>query len=217
MAADWFGAASSLLGGLGGLFSSNAEAKGFEQSAAYYQKAARYAGLEAKIKDRMTRREVYRAVGGAQADIAASGLKLAGSAIDVVKDSAREGALSLSLVRLQGQIEQSSYMAQAAQAQSSASSKKSGGIGSMLGSVIGIAGALFSDDDLKEDISLLRRRSDGLGIYTFRYRGSPTIYEGVMASEVEVFYPEAVFEDDGYRKVNYDAIGVEFKTLVHPE
>jgi hypothetical protein len=211
--ADWFGAAESLLGGIGSVLGGNAEAKGFKQAAAYYEKAAKYAGIETRIKERMTRREIFKTVGGAQADVAHSGLRLAGSAIDVIKDSAREGALSLSLVRLQGDIEQSSYMAQAAQAASSASSsKKSGGLGGILGAV-GAVASLFSDDDLKENIEFLWRRPDGIGIYQFSYKGGEGVYRGVMASEIEILRPDATIEVDGFRKVDYDKLGVEFERV----
>ena len=58
------------------------------------------------------------------------------------------------------------------------------------------------------------RLSNGIGIYRFRYKGSDhTTYVGVMAQEVESITPDAVSRDrDGYLRVNYDRLGLEFLT-----
>jgi hypothetical protein len=56
--------------------------------------------------------------------------------------------------------------------------------------------------------------SNGIGIYRFRYKGSDhTTYVGVMAQEVENITPDAVSRDrDGYLRVNYDRLGLQFFT-----
>ena len=55
-------------------------------------------------------------------------------------------------------------------------------------SAVGVLGApqatAPSDRRLKEDIVLLRTREDGLRIYSFRYRGFSTRFEGVMAQDL---------------------------------
>jgi outer membrane immunogenic protein len=70
---------------------------------------------------------------------------------------------------------------------------------------------LFSDIRLKRDVTLLTRRSDGLGIYRFRYLWSETVYVGVMAQEVALLHPAAVVRDDltGYMAVNYTRLGLQ--------
>jgi hypothetical protein len=75
-------------------------------------------------------------------------------------------------------------------------------------------GGRRSDIRLKEDIVPLMQLSNGLELYRFRYKGSDhTAYVGVMAQEVQKVDPSAVWRDrDGYLRVNYDQIGVEFMT-----
>jgi hypothetical protein len=58
------------------------------------------------------------------------------------------------------------------------------------------------------------RLSSGLELYRFRYRGSDhTTYVGVMAQDVQKVRPGAVSRDrDGYLRVNYDQLGLQFMT-----
>jgi hypothetical protein len=71
-----------------------------------------------------------------------------------------------------------------------------------------------SDIRLKEDIVSLGRLANGIGVYCFRYKGNDhTIYVGVMAQEVQKIVPSAVSRGtDGYLRVDYDALGIEFMT-----
>lgn len=71
-------------------------------------------------------------------------------------------------------------------------------------------GTLISDARLKRDIALLARRSDGLGLYSFKYLWSEKVHVGVMAQEVALLYPAAVVRDDltGYMAVNYTLLGL---------
>lgn len=74
---------------------------------------------------------------------------------------------------------------------------------------------VFSDSRLKRDIVLLGRNSDGLGIYSFKYRWSDVTYVGVMAQEVALVHPEAVLRDalTGYLAVDYRRLGLRMVTL----
>lgn len=95
--------------------------------------------------------------------------------------------------------------------------------GSFLGAAgaAGGFGALFSDPRLKENIEHIGEEN-GHKIYKFNYDPKneyvqhinlPTdkTYVGVMASDVEKIMPEAVIEQDGYKRVNYGMIGVEMR------
>jgi hypothetical protein len=68
-----------------------------------------------------------------------------------------------------------------------------------------------SDIRLKEDINLIGKSPSGLNVYTFKYKGNDNgIYQGVMAQEV----PHAsVLGDDGFYKVDYSKLDVEFKKV----
>jgi hypothetical protein len=87
-----------------------------------------------------------------------------------------------------------------------------------LGGLMGGAASLmtaFSDRRLKENIKEVGvDQRTSLTLYEFNYKDRPgTRYIGVMADEVELMYPEAVTEVDGYQAVNYDLLGIEFKEV----
>jgi outer membrane immunogenic protein len=62
-----------------------------------------------------------------------------------------------------------------------------------------------SDIRLKHDITLLGRRSDGLGVYAYKYLWSEAVYVGVLAQEVALVHPRAIVRNDltGYLSVDY--------------
>lgn len=85
-----------------------------------------------------------------------------------------------------------------------------------IGGIAGIAGigsslynlwpaiSAISDRRLKDDIERIGTHSNGLPIYSFRYKGDPVSRVGFMADEVEKVHPEAVMEGYGsYKMVNY--------------
>jgi Protein of unknown function (DUF3300) len=74
-------------------------------------------------------------------------------------------------------------------------------------------GGRRSDIRLKHDITLIGRLDNGLGFYRFIYNGSDKAYVGVMAQEVQRVEPDAVvLGRDGYLRVFYDKLGLEFQT-----
>jgi hypothetical protein len=74
-------------------------------------------------------------------------------------------------------------------------------------------GGRRSDIALKHDIMLLGHLNNGLGYYRFSYNGSDKAYVGVMAQEVQTIRPDAVTRGhDGYLRVNYDRLGLQFQT-----
>jgi hypothetical protein len=77
----------------------------------------------------------------------------------------------------------------------------------------GGGGGRRSDIALKHDIVLLGHLKNGLGYYRFSYLGSQTAYVGVIAQEVQQVRPDAVVRGrDGYLRVYYDRLGIEFRT-----
>jgi len=80
---------------------------------------------------------------------------------------------------------------------------QAGGIGSLF--------AGLSDARLKENIEHIGEEN-GFPIYKFNYINIPEkSYIGVMAQDVEQIMPEAVFEREGWKHVNYDMIGIEMR------
>ena len=68
----------------------------------------------------------------------------------------------------------------------------------------------FSDMRLKSDIVQVDTAENGLPIYNFRYKWSPTVYRGVMAQDVLLHTPSAVkTRFGGFLAVDYEALGLE--------
>ena len=82
------------------------------------------------------------------------------------------------------------------------------------GSVYGTKG-FTSDRRLKEDIVKVGVDTrTNLNLYEFSYLGNASRYVGVMADEVEVFYPNAVFYGKHfYKAVNYEMLGIDFRKV----
>ncbi len=73
--------------------------------------------------------------------------------------------------------------------------------------------SLLSDIRLKKNI-VYSHNENGHKIYEFEYINQPSVrYSGVMAQEVMKMNPDAVIEESGYYKVNYDMLGLTMKKL----
>lgn len=200
----------SLIGGIGSFLGGNATAKGYKEAAKSYKEAARVTLVQGAMKDLAIRRNIMQVEGEAVAGQGANGLMLTGSVKDVIKNNRREGFMTKAVTAMQTNLDYKNYMSQAKQAKMAGKAAKTSG---MMGLIGGIAG-MFSDDRLKDNVVFVGRRGDGLGIYRFNYKGSEARYEGVMASEVAVLYPESVtITHDGYGKVDYDSLNIKFKKV----
>jgi len=76
-----------------------------------------------------------------------------------------------------------------------------------MGSMLSGVGGLFalSDERAKEDKRKVGETKDGMGIYSYRYKGDPETRMGLMAQEVAKKRPEAVKRrPDGLMAVNYE-------------
>ena len=85
-----------------------------------------------------------------------------------------------------------------------------------MGQLIGAGGAalggfFMSDRRLKENVvEFGLEPMTGLPWYEFSYLGDPRRFRGVMADDVELVAPGAVYtRDDGYKVVDYDALGID--------
>lgn len=66
----------------------------------------------------------------------------------------------------------------------------------------------FSDIRIKENAVRVTHLPNGLPVYVYNYIGDDEPQIGVMAQDVETIMPEAVFEIDGVKAVNYELLGV---------
>ena len=98
-----------------------------------------------------------------------------------------------------------------------------GSIGGIMGGFgqLASSGALTpfgipSDRRLKENVERvgIDERTQ-LPLYEFSYKNDDRRFVGVMADEVERVYPQAVVDTDlGFKAVNYDLLGIEFREVV---
>jgi hypothetical protein len=65
------------------------------------------------IKQAQLDRENYKTIGGQQADVAGAGFSASGSALDLMRDSASQGALTKAVGEQQGLIQEAGYTEQA--------------------------------------------------------------------------------------------------------
>lgn len=71
-----------------------------------------------------------------------------------------------------------------------------------------------SDIRLKDDVTIVGRTVHDLPLYSFRYRGQPGVYEGVMAQDVIGVRPDAVIMgSDGFFRVDYARLGIECRRI----
>lgn len=104
-------------------------------------------------------------------------------------------------------IAQNSYNSQLASYNAALQQQNSlwGGLSSLGGSLG--AAAILSDRRAKRDIKRIGEMPSGLPLYRFKYLDYDTEYEGVMADEALLLFPEAVsLGSDGLYRVNYSRL-----------
>ena len=148
-----FGSAASLFGSAAG---SAASAEGYRAEARAYSAAAIISGTNAQLTAGSTRlqqqradRDLFKVLGAAKADIAGAGLTEAGSALDIIRGSAAEGALQKQVIGTQGTIsenaylqQQAAYQGQAEAASANAAAAAAGSKTSKVGGVLKVVGAI---------------------------------------------------------------------------
>jgi hypothetical protein len=91
-----------------------------------------------------------------------------------------------------------------------------GDLGGIMGGAASLYTAFGSDRRIKENIVEVGvDQRTALTLYQFNYIGGDgRRFEGVMADEVELVYPEAVVDtEQGYKAVRYDLLNIEFKEV----
>lgn len=129
------GAVKDIFGGIGSL----QEAKGYEKAAKIEESNAQLAGASEQLQLFQTQRQFERAQGATQAGLAGAGLAASGSALDVLRMGAEQGALQKQIVSTQGQIQIQNFEQQAEADKALASAAKAGAAGGFLGGALDIA------------------------------------------------------------------------------
>lgn len=199
----------SLFSGIGSFLGGQAQAEGYEEAAKFYKEAARISLVQGKLKNLAVQRSIYQVEGAGKAAAGAGNIQLSGSVKDVIASNRQQGYLTKAVNTLNARLEYKSYMAQAKQAEAQANAAETSGIFGLIGGVLG----MFSDDDVKENIEFVGRRGDGIGVFTWNYKGGTQRFEGVLASEIEVLRPDALGFIDGYRVVDYEKLDMKMRAL----
>ena len=151
---DFGGAASDLFASFG----ANEKAAGDEAEAAGYRQAAGLARqnvtleqVSTNIQQLQQEREAAKVIGTQRAEVAGSGFEESGSALDLLRSSAQQGALAKALIGEQGQIQETAFEQQATSydtmanaAEAAASAAKTSGIGALVAGGFKLAAGLFT-------------------------------------------------------------------------
>jgi len=89
------------------------EAQQYDMAAGLARQNEQFAKTSTEIKQFQTQRGIYQTLGQQAADVAASGFEATGSALDLLRDSASQGALHKAVLSQQGLIEEAGYEEQA--------------------------------------------------------------------------------------------------------
>ncbi len=119
-----FGGASSAIGGgvsdIFAGFGDQAKAQGdlaeageYGLAAAYAEKEAQYTKVSTAIQGFQQERELSKSLGQTTADVAGAGFAASGSSIDLLRESASQGALHQAVTQQQGLITEQGYEEQA--------------------------------------------------------------------------------------------------------
>ena len=128
-----------------------AQANSYAGGAALAQQNAQLTAASTAIQQTQTTRQVEQSLATTQADVAGAGFTESGSALDILKMSAQQGALAKSLVNIQGAINENSYAAQAgalsgeaAAANATSTAGEISGIVNAAGAAVGAIGGVLS-------------------------------------------------------------------------
>lgn len=139
-APNYAGAAADLFGGTGSIFSGIAGAQSSKAAATEYGYAQTFAKEQTALSESIASRQIYQTQSAIRAGAAANGFQLSGSAGDILRSSAQQGALTKGAISLQGAAQEQSYLEQQKGAKSAATGQLVSGI---LGGIAGIAGAIL--------------------------------------------------------------------------
>lgn len=89
------------------------EGENYDLAASLAQQNEKYTEQSTAIKQLQNDRQIYSTIGGQRADVAGAGFSSSGSAMDLMADSAKQGALIKSVTAQQGLITEAGYTEQA--------------------------------------------------------------------------------------------------------
>lgn len=134
-------------GAVGDLFGSSgatAEAKSYTGAAALANQNAQLTAASTRIQQTQLSRQINQTEGSQLAEVAGAGFTESGSALDLLRSSASQGALAKSLTNIQGAINENAYAEQAGAYTAAAASAKENARAKQVSAYSSLGGALFS-------------------------------------------------------------------------
>jgi hypothetical protein len=145
MAADY----STALGDVGGAVSSLFGARGARASARSYGIAQTFAEENAKLSESATKlkleqqqRQIFGVLGTQKAQVAGAGFAASGTALDLLRSSASQGAMTKAITAEQGAIQATSYYEQAAMYGGMKAAADTSSVGQTIAGLLQGAGAI---------------------------------------------------------------------------
>lgn len=139
-AIDTGGAVSSLFGARG----ARASAGSYEEAQRIAEENARIARSATAIRDAQLKRTIFKTLGAQQAQVAGAGFAASGSSLDILRDSASQGAHARAINEAQGAITANSYLEQAGMFGGMASAAHASATGQGIAGLLQAGGAAYS-------------------------------------------------------------------------
>lgn len=138
----------SAVGDLFGAQGHAAEANSFNSAATLATQNAQLTAASTRIQETQTARQLFQTEGAQQTDVAGAGFTESGSALDLLRSTASQGALAKSLVNIQGAISENSYAAQAGAYEGEAAAANEASQAGVVSAIGAIGGALLQGGSL---------------------------------------------------------------------
>lgn len=89
------------------------EKQNYDLAAQFAEQNVAYTAAATSIKQAQNERQLFQSQGQTEADVAGAGFAASGSALDILRDSASQGALTKAVASQQGMITEAGYQEQA--------------------------------------------------------------------------------------------------------
>lgn len=142
---DFITAGGQAIQDLFGSHGATAQANSFTSAAQLAEQNADLSKASTRIQTVQQARQIFQAEGTQIADVAGAGFTESGSALDLLRSTAQQGALTQSLTAIQGAINENSYAAQAGAYRGAAAASQENAKANTVGAIASLGGALVNN------------------------------------------------------------------------
>ena len=136
--------AGSAVSDLFGSEGSSAAAASYSQAAQIAEANVGLAQQQTQIQETQEARQIYQTIGAEQSQVGGAGLSASGSALDILRSSQSQGALTKAMTAEQGAITENSYAEQAGLYSGLAGAANASATGELIGGVIQAGGSGYA-------------------------------------------------------------------------